>query len=309
MTLIDASHEAPRLTGRPAGFTDAVTFSFGDPEGELYGVARAGLSVVDDGSAQASGLGLVFAGREPVAARAAGGLPVPGDDYTGVEAGGVTIAVNEPLRSWQVSFVSEDGTIAFDLTFTATSEPAATEASSAISALGGMEGYEQLCAVQGTIRARGAERRISCLGQRGHSWGLPDWEDLELVRTISTWIGPDLGASVMAIRTTKDEHHADETIQATIFAPAGEAAGDGALAVACPVADPRLSTTYDAEGRQRAASLELYEHEDGFARRASGDVCAGTTLDLGRLRLDCSFFTWHMEGRVGVGRYDILRRA
>ncbi len=43
--------------------------------------------------------------------------------------------------------------------------------------------------------------------------------------------------------------------------------------------------------------------------RAAGEVVCGTTLDLGRLRLDCAFFMWRMEGRSGVGRYDVLRRA
>jgi hypothetical protein len=38
-------------------------------------------------------------------------------------------------------------------------------------------------------------------------------------------------------------------------------------------------------------------------------VACGTSLELGRLRLDCAFFDWRMEGRVGVGRYDVLRRA
>jgi hypothetical protein len=37
-------------------------------------------------------------------------------------------------------------------------------------------------------------------------------------------------------------------------------------------------------------------------------VC-GTSLDLGRLRLDCAFFRWRMDGRTGFGRYDILRPA
>ena len=49
--------------------------------------------------------------------------------------------------------------------------------------------------------------------------------------------------------------------------------------------------------------------DDGPVRRAAGEVLCGTTLDLGRLRLDCSFLAWRMEGRVGVGRYDILRRS
>jgi hypothetical protein len=38
-------------------------------------------------------------------------------------------------------------------------------------------------------------------------------------------------------------------------------------------------------------------------------VACGTSLDLGRLHLDCAFFSWRMEGRAGVGRYDVLRRT
>ena len=72
---------------------------------------------------------------------------------------------------------------------------------------------------------------------------------------------------------------------------------------------PRLSTTYDGDGRQRRAGLELWVDEDGCPRRAAGEVVCGTSLDLGRLRLDCAFFRWRMEGREGVGRYDVLRRT
>ena len=31
--------------------------------------------------------------------------------------------------------------------------------------------------------------------------------------------------------------------------------------------------------------------------------------DLGDVRLDTAFFAWRMEGREGVGRYDVMRRA
>ena len=85
---------------------------------------------------------------------------------------------------------------------------------------------------------------------------------------------------------------------------------DGEEPQAVAVAEPRLSTTYDAEGRQRRAGLELYvDSEDAYPRRAAGEVVAGTSLDLGRLRLDCAFFRWRMEGRTGVGRYDVLRKV
>ena len=42
------------------------------------------------------------------------------------------------------------------------------------------------------------------------------------------------------------------------------------------------------------------------SRRRPG---CGSTLELGALRLDCAFFAWHLEGREGVGRYDVLRPA
>ena len=72
----------------------------------------------------------------------------------------------------------------------------------------------------------------------------------------------------------------------------------------------RAHQAFDGEGRMRRAGLELWPaDEDAWARRAAGEVLCGSSLDLGALRLDCAFFRWHLEGRTGVGRYDILRRA
>jgi hypothetical protein len=81
-------------------------------------------------------------------------------------------------------------------------------------------------------------------------------------------------------------------------------------AAVVPVQEPRLSTTWDARGRQRRAGLELWlDEEDGYPRRAAGEAVCGTTLELGRLRLDLAFLRWEMEGRGGPGRYEVLRRA
>ncbi|MEA2246995.1 MAG: hypothetical protein QOH46_1524, partial [Solirubrobacteraceae bacterium] len=143
------------------------------------------------------------------------------------------------------------------------------------------------------------------LGQRGHSWGSPDWSRISLARTVGAWMGEDLAVSLAAIRPAGAGHHEDELVAATILDhdPETDEARAG------HVVDPRLSTVYDADGRQQAAGLELYLDEDGLPRRAAGEVLCGTTLDLGRLRLDCAFFRWRMEGRTGFGRYDVLRRA
>ena len=85
---------------------------------------------------------------------------------------------------------------------------------------------------------------------------------------------------------------------------------DGREALVVPVDEARLSTTWDAAGRQRRAGLELWiGEEDEFPRRAAGEAVCGTTLELGRLRMDLAFLRWEMEGRGGAGRYEVLRRA
>ena len=75
------------------------------------------------------------------------------------------------------------------------------------------------------------------------------------------------------------------------------------------VPEAYLSTTSDAEGRQRRAGIELWTDPERWPQRAAGEVLCGSSLDLGRLRYDCAFFGWRMEGRSGVGRYDVLRRV
>jgi hypothetical protein len=303
---VTAEHEDPRLAAGP-GFSDAVTFSFGDVEAGVYGVARLGLSAAGaPGDTVGSGLGVMFADGEPVAVRAAGGEPVDRPGWAGVGADGVTTVVIEPLHSWRVAFSDEDGLNGFELEFRACGPPAELPASAPAARSGGMEGYEQLCRVTGTATVGGTARPIDCLGQRGHTWGAPDWEHILLARTVSAWIADGPGVTLTAIRGRRARGHGDEAVAAFLFEPGTE---DGEH-VPQVMGDPRLSTISDAEGRQRRAGLELYrDDDDDVGRRLAGEVICGTSLDLGRLRLDCAFFQWRMEGRTGVGRYDVVRRA
>jgi hypothetical protein len=281
MTVGPADEHPHDPTG--AGFSDAVTFSFGDPAADVFGVAR-----VAQLEAATSELAILFVDREPIAATA-----------------GVRASVEEPLTRWTVGFENDDDTAGFELEFRALSAPAALPPASPAARAGGFEGYDQLCRVTGTVTAAGAQRSIACLGQRGHSWGTPAWDRIERARTLSAWLDEGLGLSLTAVRDSAAEAHGGEAIAAFMWQPADA----GELAAAVAIADPRLSTTYDEGGRQRSAGLELYVNEDdGYARRAAGEVACGTTLDLGELRLDCSFFTWRMDGHEGVGRYDIVRR-
>jgi hypothetical protein len=294
-------HEAPR--GRGAGVSDSLTVSFGDAAAGVYGVARLGVA---DGAA--SGLVILFAGGAPVAVAAEGaaaldGHPAAWDD---VRAAGLSMHEVEPGRAWHVRFAGEDASL--DLGLEASGAVAELDADSKVARLGGMAAFEQPVRVHGDVTAAGTSWQLDGRGQRGRSWGTPDWKRIALARTVSAWFDGDRSVSLTAIRPSKGSDHESEAIAATLLDAAGDD-GNGGGPVATEIADARLSTTYDGEGRQRSAGLELWVTEDGFPHRAAGEVVCGTSLDLGRLHLDCAFLHWRMGGREGFGRYDILRRA
>jgi len=275
-------------------FRDAVTFAFGDAAAKLYGLAR-----VSHGAEGPNGLAVLYAGGQPVAASAGGGSAT-GDPPTwdSVEAAGVQVGVQQPLEAWTLTYAGKEG--ALDLRFEACSAPAVLDAEDPVARAGGMQGYEQLCRVTGTASHGGRTHQVRCLGQRGQLWGNPDWSRIELARTVSVWLGEDRAVTLTAVRPAKSKGHLDEALSAHVF-ESGEALA---------VQEPRLSTTYDGERRQRRAGLELWmDEESDHARRIAGEVLCGTTIDLGEQRLDSAFFHWRMEGNEGVGRYDVLRRT
>jgi hypothetical protein len=280
--------------GSGAAFTDAVTFAWGDAAAGLYGLARAGL---DGGGASA--LAVLFADREPAGAIARGGIEVPAEaDFAALELPGLVTTVTTPLRAWTTAF--DGGAAGFELTFEALGTPVEIDPAEPIARVGGMAGYEQLCLVRGTVRAAGREQSVACLGQRSRAWGEPGWERLDATRTLAAWLDDGTGLTVSTVRPAGAGAHDEEIGWGAVLDPAGNRHVD----------HPRLSTTYDADGRQRRAGLELWADEgNGLPRRAAGEVVCGSTLELGALRLDAAVFRWHSEGRSGIGRYDILRRA
>jgi hypothetical protein len=297
--MIGPEHERA-VPPRGPGFADAVTVAFAEPDGRAAGFLRVGLAVDGDGSRTASVLAVLFDGPEAVGAVAQGALPVPADaDWTALKLPGVRIAVLEPLTRWTAAF-ADDSATGFSLELEAAGAPVEQGPDDPAAALGGMAGYEQLCRVRGTIRVNGTDREIRCLGQRGHAWGAPDWDGMEAARTVTAWLDDGSGYTLSAVRPAGATGHEEDRVWAAVLGAEG-----GQV-----IADPRLSTAWDDDGHQRRAGLELWIGEDDdFPRRAAGLVRCGSTLDLGRLRLDCAFFTWVAEGRRGVGRYDVLRRV
>jgi hypothetical protein len=283
---VSAHEDAPRPDGGE-GFSDALTYAFADATGDVCGVARLGIS---DGGA--SGLVLVFRDGEQVAVEA-DGTAGAAERWEDVRAAKLETETLEPGRRWRARFAGE---VAFDLEFEALGEPFALPGDSPAARAGGMEGFDHVCRVTGTVGGSA----FSGLGQRGRSWGAPDWERMRLARTLTAWFDDGQALSAVAVRPAQATSHADEALTAFVLG------ADGIH----EVAEPRLSTTYDAQERQRAAGLELYVMpEDEYPERMAGEAIAGTSLDLGRLRLDCAFFRWRSGGRTGIGRYDVLRRT
>jgi hypothetical protein len=302
--MIETEHEGLRLGREGAGESDAVTFAFGERDSELFGLARIGLQAREGAAATATALALVFSAGEVATALAEADAEVAQPDWADLAVDGLRMEVVEPLRAWRVALDAAGG--GFDLRFAAASPPIELGEEDPAARLGGMEGYEHLCLVEGTVSADGESRPISCLGQRGHGWGAPDWSRLELARTVSAWWDEAHALTLSAVRPAGAHEHDQEALSAFLIDP-GEGEGEPNVV---RVAQPRLSTTYDAQGRQRRAGVELWvAEEDELPRRAAGQVACGTSLELGQLRLDCAFFDWRMEGRAGVGRYDVLRRT
>lgn len=287
---LDAPHAA-----RSDGFSDALTVSFGDLTAGLCGTVRLGLS----GGTAASGLVVLFDRSEIGAVAAESGLAAEDTgSWDAVGAAGVDIETLEPMHAWRLSFAGESASL--DLELHAAGSACAMDEDDPVARLGGMGGFEQPLRVEGGAEIGGRRVRIDGLGQRGRSWGEPDWTRLQRTRAIAAWTD-DVALSVAAIAPAGDRGHGAEAISAVVF--------DGIDPGWTRAGDPRLSTTFDEGGRQRSATLELWMTDDGPVRRAAGEVFCGTTLDLGRLRLDTAFLRWHFEGREGIGRYDLLRHA
>jgi hypothetical protein len=198
---------------------------------------------------------------------------------------------NETAEGWSVAFAVEGTRV--DLAF-ASVGPAAT-----FTGPGGVESSEQPCAVRGHV----GDTEIEGRGQRGEGRGDPDWSQMQSVRAVSAWLDDGRSFVASAIRADGAKGHDADQITAFFLDPEAEAE-------VAPLNEARISTAYDADGRQRRAGLELYETEETqVPRRGAGTLLCGTTLDLGELRLDSAFFSWGLAGQDGIGRYDLLRRV
>jgi hypothetical protein len=71
-----------------------------------------------------------------------------------------------------------------------------------------------------------------------------------------------------------------------------------------------LSTEYGVDGVQRRATLELWPDVDVMRPlRGAGALISSVRVSRAELDSEIAFFRWTVEGREGLGAYEVARRA
>jgi hypothetical protein len=69
-----------------------------------------------------------------------------------------------------------------------------------------------------------------------------------------------------------------------------------------------LSTEYDEDGVHRRATLELWlDAEAGQAVRGAGTLISSVSVRRDGLDSEIAFFRWSVDGREGLGHYEVAR--
>src|ERR1044072_3019934 len=105
--------------------------------------------------------------------------------------------------------------------------------------------------------------------------------------------------ALSAVRPQGSGAHGDEVVTAVLCGP------DGAPAEA---AEPLPSTGYGADGVQRRAPLGLWtDGDEGQPLRGGGTLISAAKVPHVGLIADIAFFRWSVEGRDGLGHYEVVR--
>lgn len=167
-----------------------------------------------------------------------------------------------------------------------------------------LDEFDQLCRVSGTARVGGDTRELSCLGWRGTRSPEALGRGVDSLRQVAAWLGPEDGFSVMALRPARAKGQDAESVSAALFS-AEESK---------PVAEPRLSTTYDDSGEPMRAGVELWiqageDPDEQYPRRAVGEsIQSPARWAVAGFAFRAQPFHWHAGGREGPGVYLLGQR-
>lgn len=105
--------------------------------------------------------------------------------------------------------------------------------------------------------------------------------------------------ALSAVRPQRVGGHGEEAVGAVLCDP------DGAPV---DVSETLLSTEYGPDGVQRRATLELWlDGEDGQPLRGAGTLISASEINHPGLNSTVAFFRWSVEGREGLGHYEVVR--
>jgi hypothetical protein len=104
--------------------------------------------------------------------------------------------------------------------------------------------------------------------------------------------------ALSALRPDGANGHGEEELAAVLCDPD---------AAPVEVSEPLLSTEYDSDGIQRRATLELWPDGDGPPLRGAGTLISSHSVRRPGLVSEIAFFRWSVEGREGLGHYEIVR--
>lgn len=105
--------------------------------------------------------------------------------------------------------------------------------------------------------------------------------------------------ALSAARGPESSEHGDEQVTAVLCDP------DGAPV---EVSETLLSTEYGPDGVQRRATLEMWiDGNEGQPLRGAGTLISAAKVRRPELDSDIAFFRWSVEGREGLGHYELVR--
>jgi hypothetical protein len=148
------------------------------------------------------------------------------------------------------------------------------------------------------VRGEAGGRTVDGLGTVSETAVPPRWEELDALRSISALVDEQHALVALARRPRGAVGHGDEEVTARLVEE------DTVL----EVETARISTVYDGGGRPRSAGLELWLPGEDYPRRGSGLVIASSSPDLEGLYVHVAVFRWRLDGREGIGSYELTRR-
>jgi hypothetical protein len=105
--------------------------------------------------------------------------------------------------------------------------------------------------------------------------------------------------AVSAVRPERARGHGEESVAAVIC---------GADGAPVQVSETLLSTEYGPDGVQRRATLELWlDGEEAQPLRGAGTLISASAVSHPGQGGAIAFFRWSLEGREGLGHYEVVR--